>query len=64
MKEKNIHDLIEQGNKEQKNKSWEVLEENLNLNEIDGEQHNGRNTLSINRSKNLLYAQPRLLPYC
>lgn len=54
MKEKNIHDLIEQGNKEQKNKSWEVLEENLNLNEIDGEQHNGRNTLSINRSKKFI----------
>lgn len=56
MKDKKIHDLIEQGNKETKEKSWQVLEESLCYNQISEKQGNGGATLSVALNKKVVFA--------
>lgn len=54
MKDKKIHDLIEQGNKETKEKSWQVLEEDLYSNRTSAQQENGGATLSVALNKKVV----------
>lgn len=54
MKDKKIHDFIEQGNKETKEKSWQVLEEDLYSNQISVQQKNGGATLSVALNKKVV----------
>lgn len=56
MKDKKIHDLIERGNKETKEKSWQVLEENLCYNQVSEKQGNGGATLSVALNKKVVFA--------
>lgn len=56
MKDKKIHNLIEQGNKETKEKSWQVLEESLCYNQKSEKQENGGATLSIVLNKKIVFA--------
>lgn len=56
MKDKKIHDLIERGNKETKEKSWQVLEESLCYNQVSEKQGNGGATLSVALNKKVVFA--------
>lgn len=56
MKDKKIHDLIEQGNKGTKEKSWHVLEESFSYNQVYEQKENGGSTLSVAINKKIVFA--------
>lgn len=54
MKDKEFHDLIEQGNENRKKKSWDTLQKNLGK-EVDSNiQNNGSNTATLIKSKRFI----------
>lgn len=54
MNDNKIHDLIEQGNAERKQESWEQIEGNLYFDGEEEPRHNGGGTLAVVRSKKFI----------